>query len=295
MISASVAEVAEVVHGDLADGATGDGQIMGVSSDSRSVVPDRLFVALKGTRVDGHDYARQAVDSGATAVLADHRVGVPAIIVDDVLQALGKLARHHIDQLSDATVIGITGSVGKTTTKDLLAHILTQIGPTVAPPGSFNNELGLPMTVLTADTSTRFLILEMGARAAGHIDYLCTIAPPTVGVELAVGTAHIGEFGGRDAIAKAKAELVNALPSDGVAVLNDDDDCVRAMSSMTSARVVTFGESSGAMVRAEDLSVDGRDRLTFSLTTPKDKATVTLRLPGRHMLPNALAAAATAW
>jgi UDP-N-acetylmuramoyl-tripeptide--D-alanyl-D-alanine ligase len=295
MISASVAEIATAVDGRLGDGADPADVVLGVASDSRTGIAGKLFVALQGSRFDGHDFGREAVANGAVVVLASRPVEAPAIIVDDVLLALGKLARHHLDRLPDLTVVAITGSVGKTTTKDLLAHLLSKAGPTVAPPGSFNNELGLPMTVLTADASTRFMVLEMGARGAGHIAYLCAVAPPQIGVELMVGSAHIGEFGGRDAMARAKAELVVALPHDGVAVLNNDDDHVREMSTQTSARVVTFGLTAAADVRASQVTVDRLDRASFTLVVPDGQATVSLRLPGVHMVSNALAAAATAW
>jgi len=295
MISASVAEIATAVEGRMTDGADPADVVLGVASDSRTGIAGRLFVALQGSQVDGHDFAREAVANGAVVVLASRPVDAPAIVVEDVLLALGKLARHHLDQLPDMTVVAITGSVGKTTTKDLLAHLLSEAGPTVAPPGSFNNELGLPMTVLSADASTRFMVLEMGARSAGHIAYLCAVAPPQIGVELMVGSAHIGEFGGRDAMASAKAELVVALPHDGVAVLNNDDDHVRAMSTQTSARVVTFGMTSAADVRASDVTVDRLDRASFTLVVPEGRATVSLRLSGVHMVSNALAAAAAAW
>ncbi len=266
-----------------------------MTSDSRTVTLDSLFVALEGTSVDGHDFAAAAVGDGAIAVLAQRPVGVPAIVVDDVLVALGKLARFHLDRLGDITVIAITGSVGKTTCKDLIASLLETVAPTVAPPGSFNNELGLPMTVLSADAETRYLVLEMGARARGHIEYLCQIAPPDIGVELMVGTAHVGEFGGRDNIAAAKAELVEALTEAGVAVLNADDPLVAAMSSKTSARSVTFGTSAPADVFASDLTSDSLDRASFVLHTPDGEAAVSLRIPGAHLVPNALAAATTGW
>ncbi len=295
MISASVAEIATAVEGRLADGADPAEVVVGVTGDSRTDVAGRLFVALKGTKVDGHDFGPEAVANGATVVLASRSVAAPAIIVDDVLLALGKLARHYLEQLPDTIVVAVTGSVGKTTTKDLLADLLSGLGPTVAPPGSFNNELGLPMTVLTADASTQFMVLEMGARSAGHIAYLCRVAPPRIGIELMVGSAHVGEFGGRDAIALAKAELVVALPPDGVAVLNEDDDRVRAMSAQTSARVVTFGVSGSAHVRASNVTVDRLDRASFTLVVPDGQANVSLLLPGRHMVSNALAAAAAAW
>jgi UDP-N-acetylmuramoyl-tripeptide--D-alanyl-D-alanine ligase len=295
MITATVAEVAAAVGGSLADGADPGAVVLGVTSDSRTVQPGSLFVALSGTRVDGHEFAGDAVASGAVAVLAVRPVGTPTIVVDDVLIALGKLARFHLGRLPDTTVVAITGSVGKTTTKDLLADLLQRLGPTVAPPGSFNNELGLPLTVLSATRETRFLVLEMGARAESHISYLCEIAPPTIGVELMVGSAHVGEFGGRDSIARAKAELVRALPDSGVAVLNADDDQVMAMAALSKARVVTFGTAKSAVVRAVDIVVDERDRPTFRLVTPDGAVTVPLGLSGTHLVVNALAAAAVAW
>lgn len=295
MISTTVAEVAAAVGGSLTDGAAGRERITDVTSDSRLVTSGSLFVALAGTRVDGHDFADAAIKSGAVAVLAAHPIGAPAIVVDDVLFALGRLARVQVDQLLQVTVIAITGSVGKTTTKDLLAHLLSRIGPTVAPPGSFNNELGLPLTVLGADDSTRYLILEMGARAEGHISYLCEVAPPLIGVELGVGTAHVGEFGSRESIARAKAELVAALPHGGVAVLNADDWRVAMMATSTSARVVTFGASGSAAVHAEGVQVDDRDRPSFDLVTPDGSARVRMQLSGSHLVTNALAAATVAW
>jgi UDP-N-acetylmuramoyl-tripeptide--D-alanyl-D-alanine ligase len=295
LISATVAEVAAAVGGSLTDGATGVKRITDVTSDSRLVTPGSLFVALEGTRVDGHDFAAAAISSGAVAVLAAHPIGAPAIVVDDVIWALGRLARFQADQLAHVTVVAITGSVGKTTTKDLLAHLLSRMGPTVAPPGSFNNELGLPLTVLAADDATRYLILEMGARAEGNIAYLCEVAPPTIGVELGVGSAHLGEFGTRDSIARAKAELVAALPHGGVAVLNADDQRVAAMAALTPARVVTFGSSAGAEVHSDGMELDDRDRPSFNLVTPDGSARVKMQLSGSHLVTNALAAATVAW
>jgi UDP-N-acetylmuramoyl-tripeptide--D-alanyl-D-alanine ligase len=203
-----------------------------------------------------------------------------------------EVARHL-----SATVIGITGSSGKTSTKDLVAALLERIGPTIAPPGSFNNELGHPYTVLRADTSTRFLVLETSARGIGHVRALTRIAPPRIGVVLNVGSAHLGEFGSRDAIATAKAELVEALPAapdGGVAVLNADDPLVAGMANRTRARVVTVGESAGADVRAHRVRLDDLGRATFRLTAPAGTAMVTLPLVGGHHVGNALAAAAVA-
>jgi UDP-N-acetylmuramoyl-tripeptide--D-alanyl-D-alanine ligase len=266
-----------------------------VCSDSRDVSPGSLFVALAGTRVNGHDFAEIAAQAGAVAVLGTRPTEAPTIVVPDVLLALGQLARFHVDRLTETTVVGVTGSVGKTTAKDLIASVLETAGPTISPPGSFNNELGLPLTVLSADRETRFLVLEMGARGVGHIEYLCSIAPPDVGVELVVGSAHLSEFGSRAAIADAKSELVRALPVGGTAVLNADDALVRQMATSTRAKVAWFGQSGEAQVRADELTFDHLDRARFILQTPEGAAPVELQYVGGHAVPNALAAAAVAW
>jgi UDP-N-acetylmuramoyl-tripeptide--D-alanyl-D-alanine ligase len=293
MIETTLGEIAAAVRGELVGGRP-DGIVTHVCSDSRSVRPGSLFVAITGSKVDGRAFAADAVDAGAVAVLAESATDAPTIVVPDTLRALGSLARYHIDRLSDVTVIAITGSVGKTTAKDLTAAVLCSHGPTVSPPGSFNNELGLPLTVLDADERTRYLVLEMGARGKGHVAYLCSVAPPHIGVELGVGTAHIGEFGSQEAIAAAKAELVEALPPKGTAILNRDDQMVVAMASQTPANVVWFGLSSAADVRAEQVASDSRDRASFRLRTPQGTAQVSLKYVGMQAVPNALAAAAVA-
>ncbi|MEO8107200.1 MAG: UDP-N-acetylmuramoyl-tripeptide--D-alanyl-D-alanine ligase [Actinomycetes bacterium] len=295
MIPTTLAQVAEVVEGSLVDIVDGAVEVVGVHSDTKNVGRGSLFVALEGTRVDGHDFASEAAAAGAVAVLGTRPTGEPTIVVPDVLIALGALARFHIDRLTDTTVVAITGSVGKTTAKDLVAAVLEADGRTISPPGSFNNELGLPLTVLSATLDTRYLVLEMGARGQGHIDYLCSIAPPDIGVELMVGTAHLSEFGSRAAIADAKAELVRALPPTGTAVLNADDDLVRGMREQTAAEVAWFGSRAGSQVTADDLAADDLDRASFTLTTPQGSAPVALKLVGSHAVPNALAAAAVGW
>jgi UDP-N-acetylmuramoyl-tripeptide--D-alanyl-D-alanine ligase len=291
--------------------------------DSRRAGPGGLFAAVAGERSDGHDFASAAVAAGAVAVLATRQVPVPAVIVADVPAALAALARFVVDSLPAARIAGITGSSGKTSTKDLAAQLVERLGPTIAPAGSFNNEFGLPLTVLRADPATRYLVLELSARGLGHIAYLCRIAPPRYGVVLNVGHAHAGEFGGLDQVALAKGELVEALPADaagGVAILNADDPRVLAMASRTAARVVTFSQhpwhgspSSGQLphgsgppqksltehlpqpsVRAADVRLDDLGRPSFTLLTPAGSAPVTLRLHGAHNVPNALAAAALA-
>jgi UDP-N-acetylmuramoyl-tripeptide--D-alanyl-D-alanine ligase len=199
-----------------------------------------------------------------------------------------------VDRLPDTPVIGVTGSAGKTSTKDLMARLTGRLGPAVAPPGSFNNEIGHPLTVLSADESTRYLVLEMGARGIGHIAHLARVAPPDIGVVLNVGSAHIGEFGSREVVAEAKGELVEALSPEGVAVLNADDPLVRAMAARTPARITLFGRVPEADVRAAAESLDDAGRPRFTLVTPKGSADVALRLYGAHTVSNALAAAAVA-
>ncbi|QTJ64686.1 UDP-N-acetylmuramoyl-tripeptide--D-alanyl-D-alanine ligase [Rhodococcus sp. ZPP] len=323
MIPMTLARIAEIVGGELHDVVDPSTEVTGsVEFDSRKVGPGGLFLALPGARVDGHDHAAAAVAAGAAAVVAARPVGVPAVVVPPipvdvpsramalehdsdgsgagVLAALAKLARVSVDELTDKglTVVGVTGSAGKTSTKDLLAAVLRPLGPVVAPPGSFNNELGHPWTALRADADTRFLVLEMSARGLGHIASLATIAPPRIGVILNVGTAHLGEFGSRDAIALAKGELAEALPTaadGGVAVLNADDPLVAAMASRTSARVVLVGQSEAADIRATDIVLDEKARARFTLTTSSGSVPVELAVHGEHQVANALAAAAVAF
>ncbi len=217
MIPLTLAQIAEItggqLRGDPAAVVTGE-----VVIDSRRAGPGGLFAAVAGERADGHDFASAAVAAGAVAVLATRPVPVPSVLVTDVPAALAALARFVIDALPAAAIAGITGSSGKTTTKDLAAQLVERLGPTIAPAGSFNNEFGHPLTVLRADAATRYLVLELSARGPGHIAYLCRIAPPRYGVVLNVGQAHAGEFGGLDQVARAKGELVEALPADGAAI-----------------------------------------------------------------------------
>ncbi|MGW2699468.1 UDP-N-acetylmuramoyl-tripeptide--D-alanyl-D-alanine ligase [Streptomyces sp. NPDC001340] len=294
MIALSLAEIAAVVGGQTHDIPDPSVQVTGpVVRDSREVVPGTLFAAFVGERVDGHDFAQAVVEAGAVAVLASRPVGVPAIVVDDVQTALGALARHVVRRLG-ATLVALTGSAGKTSTKDLIAQVLRSKAPTVFTPGSLNNEIGLPLTALSATEDTRFLVLEMGARGIGHIRYLTDLTPPKIGLVLNVGTAHIGEFGGREQIAQAKGELVETLPEDGAAILNADDPLVRAMASRTKAKVVLFGESAEADVRAENVRLTDSGQPAFRLHTPSGASDVTMRLYGEHHVSNALAAAAVA-
>jgi UDP-N-acetylmuramoyl-tripeptide--D-alanyl-D-alanine ligase len=279
------------------------GRLIGVDALASSVVTDSrvpcheaLFVALRGPRFDGHDYAQEASVRGAIGALVERceavPEGVPKVIVADTGAALMSLAAHVRRTLS-ARVIAITGSCGKTTTKDLTAAVVRSRSLAHAGPASFNNEVGVPMTILGADARTEVLVCEVGAGARGEIAGLCHVASPDVGVVTNVGVAHLQTFGSRRNIARAKAELVEALPSDGVAVLAADDPVVRGFDRLMAGRVVTFGESAGADVRAVDVEVapDGRARFLLEIHGER-RPRVTLRMPGRHMVQAALAAAA---
>ena len=290
MIAMTVSEIAEVVggsvEGDPATLVTGAAFV-----DSRAPVAGGLFVAVAGDHVDGHDYARGAVDGGAAAFLGSHAAGAPGILVDDPVAALGRLARHVVDAVRPV-VLALTGSQGKTGTKDYLAHVLAGVGPTVATTGNHNNEIGVPLTVLRAEPGTEWLVVEMGARGLGHISYLCEIAPPTVAAVLNVGTAHIGEFGSREAIGVAKGEIVEALGPDGVAVLNAADDVTSTMGERTSARTLTFGHAGDVSFR--DVDTDDYGRPEFDLAYAGESRRVRLTQSGAHQVLNAAAAAAMA-
>lgn len=326
MIALTVAQVAEIVGGRLADITPEQAErtvVTGtVEFDSRRITPGSLFLALPGARSDGHDHAASAVTAGAVAVLAARPVGVPAIVVspgdsasdsrsgalehDDaagsgaaVLAALAKLAAAVSATLvaGGLKIIGVTGSSGKTSTKDLIAAVLAPLGEVVAPPGSFNNELGHPWTVLRADENTDFLVLELSARHRGNIAALAAIAPPQIAVVLNVGTAHLGEFGSREAIAQTKAELVQAVPKSGVAILNVDDSAVAAMADQTVARVVRVSRSAPADVWAGSVVLDELARPRFTLhfgPEGADGVAVALGVSGDHQVSNALCAAAVA-
>ncbi|BBY09068.1 UDP-N-acetylmuramoyl-tripeptide--D-alanyl-D-alanine ligase [Mycobacterium noviomagense] len=328
MIDLTVAQIADIVGGELADispQAAAQLHITGtVEFDSRKVTAGGLFLALPGARTDGHDHAAAAVAVGAVAVLAARPVGVPAIVVRPqpgqthdalagllehdhdgsaaaVLAALAKLAAAVAAELisKGLIVIGVTGSSGKTSTKDLLAAVLAPLGEVVAPPGSFNNELGHPWTVLRATPSTDYLVLELSARHPGNIAALAAIAPPKIGVVLNVGTAHLGEFGSREAIAATKSELPQAVPASGVVILNADDPAVAAMANKTAARVVRVSrnphtDAGPSDVWAGPVTLDELARPHFTLHTGDSAVDVHLGVHGEHQVSNALCAAAVA-
>lgn len=319
MIALTAAQVAALAGGTLTlpDGvAAEDVVVTSVVTDSREVTPGALFVAIAGEHVDGHDHAAGAVAAGASLVLTERSLAssdsapdtapdtapdgepLPSVQVADSVRALGELARGVLARLRERPegaprVLAMTGSVGKTTTKDLLAQVFAADGPTVAPVRSFNNEVGLPVTVLRCTEETRTLVLEMGADAPGNIDYLTAIAPPDVAAVLVVGSAHLAGMGGIDGVAHEKAAIVRGLRPDGTAVLNADDPRVAAMAEQAPGAVLTFGRSADADVRATDVTAGGA-RASFTLHHGGRTAPVTLRLVGEHHVTNALAAAATA-
>lgn len=311
MLTTTAQDIAHITGGELVDGATGTETVTGRAVvDSRLVGAGDLFAAFAGEHVDGHAYTRTAAEAGAALCLVSRETGVPAVRVDDVREALSALAHAQLDRARrekpELAVVAVTGSAGKTGTKDLLGRLLSRLGPTVAPRGSFNNELGLPLTVLSLEESTRALVLEMGARGVGHIAHLTGIARPDISLVLNVGTAHIGEFGDVDTIARAKGEIIEALAADGRAVLNADDHRVAAMATRSIAPVTTWGQGPGADVRARDIRLDDTARAAFLLEVgeglvrrdgtpvPSGSVSVQLRLLGEHQVDNALAAATAA-
>lgn len=286
----AVSELAAVLGADLG----GDPSVVvdGVGNDTRALRPGSLFVALVAER-DGHEFVPAAAAAGAAAALVARPLDVdlPQLIVDDPassLLGLGTWARGVLT----VPVIGITGSVGKTTTKDLLASVFARLGPTAASERSFNNEVGVPLTLFNADRDAVVVIVEMGARGVGHIELLCEVAAPTAAVVTAVTAAHMETFGSLEAIAAAKGELVEALPSNGLAVLNADDPLVAEMASRSAASVLTFGDAGDVRASQVELADDLRAR--FVLHSPWGSEPVRLGVRGAHNVSNALAAAAAA-
>jgi UDP-N-acetylmuramoyl-tripeptide--D-alanyl-D-alanine ligase len=297
MIPFRLGELAELLDGRLVlpEGVAADTVVSGsVETDSRLVGKGSIFVALPGEVTDGHLFAPDAVAAGAALVVCREELGLAAaqLIVPDGLDALAALAREVVARVharGELRVVGITGSNGKTTTKNLLRAILGAEGPTVAPEGSFNNQVGAPISMLRIDETTRFLIVEMGASGAGEIARLVSIARPDIGVVLKVGLAHAGGFGGIDATEAAKSEMVTDLPSTAVAVLNVDDERVARMAQRTAARVIGFGLATDAEVRADDIAATVRGT-AFTLVADGVRRRVQLRILGEHHVMNALAA-----
>ena len=261
------------------------------SLKSSEVEQGGIFLAIQGEKVDGHDFVDDAFSHGAALAITTRPVAHRHILVTDVTAALTLLARFARSVLKDLTVIGITGSQGKTTTKDLLRHMLSQQGETVAPTGNYNNELGVPLTLLACSSATKYAVIEMGARHSGDIAHLASIAQPDIAVVLRVGMAHVGEFGSIEAIAKTKSELISSLSSTGIAILGQYDPYTKAMKSLHDGRTIAFGTDHSDDVRATEIEMrEGRPH--FDLVTPAGRAAVGLRIVGEHQISNALACAA---
>ncbi|MBO3140109.1 UDP-N-acetylmuramoyl-tripeptide--D-alanyl-D-alanine ligase [Dermatophilus congolensis] len=299
MIPLTLGKIACITSGRLSSPEAADILVKGsVVTDSRAAEEGSLYIARIGEHADGHAYAASAADNGAVAALVTTPIeDLPYVQVDDVQDAFAALASFLIETQEAAgelTVIGVTGSSGKTTTKDLIAHVLNFQANTVANVGSLNSEVGVPLTVCRITPQTRYLVLEMGARGIGHVNYLTTMTHPSVGVVLNVGSAHIGEFGSREAIARAKSELPMSLPKGGLAVLNADDELVSTMSVADEASTVRFGTSEGSDIRASHIVVGEDGCPSFTLTIDEESIHVDLGLMGDHQVWNALAAAAVA-
>jgi UDP-N-acetylmuramoyl-tripeptide--D-alanyl-D-alanine ligase len=261
--------------------------------NSADAIVGSLFLALKGENVDGHDFAADAFSRGAVVALVSKPITGNHIIVDDVTRALGALAHHVRKELKHLSVVGITGSQGKTTTKELLASVLSQVAETVAPSGNYNNDLGAPISLLRCTEKTKFCIVEMGARHLGDIAKLVAIAEPDIGVVLKVGTAHLGEFGSVELIAQTKSEMISSLRDSAVAILGNYDAFTPKMAELHKGRTVLFGEDSKCSIRATDIEFR-EGRAHFDLVTPEGRSAVGLRIVGMHQVANALAVAAIA-
>lgn len=298
MIRMSLSEIARAMNGvvvrcDNPDDVFLDGV---VDTDSRLIEPGGLFFAKPGEFTDGHLFIPAAIENGAVTAVVDHEVDeeIAQIVVRDTVDALGHLAAHvvaKVREASELTIIGITGSNGKTTTKNLVAALCSSLGVTVSPRDSFNNEVGAPLTMLKLAYDTRFLVLELGASGVGHIQRLTTMAAPDIGVVLMVGLAHAGEFGGVEATITAKSELVTGLIPGSPVVLNCDDPRVASMESLTDGQVVWFGQGAGAQVKASNIQVS-RGGTTFQLSMPSGESeTIHFAVLGEHHVMNALAMA----
>ena len=298
MIAISLKEIAEVIEAEI----VGDSSIIitgSVETDSRLVTKGSLFVAKPGELTDGHLFVSSAIEKGAVAAIVERQLteDIAQLIVKDSVVALGLLAKHvvaKVKALGTLKVIGVTGSNGKTTTKNMLREVLSTKGETIAPEESFNNEVGAPYSMLRINEQTKFLVVELGAGGLGSIRYLAQMCEPDIGIELKVGLAHAGEFGGIEVTERIKAELVEELSSEGVALLNTDDERVKRMAEKTMAKVSTFGLSADVQYRADDLAVSIQGT-SFTFITPEGNGShVQLQILGEHHVYNALAALATA-
>lgn len=293
MISMSASEIAKIMNGKLVSET--DFEISGdFQFDSRAIKSGDVFIALKGEKLDGHDFAEDAFARGAMLAVVNREIVGPHILVPDVLVAVSTLAREVRKKLTNLKVVGITGSQGKTTTKDMLHTVLGSVGETIAPIGSYNNDIGVPITLLRCNQETRYCILEMGARHMGDIGKLTQIGIPDVGIVLKVGVAHLGEFGSREKIAQTKSELIRGLREGAIAVLGNFDEFTPNMADGLNLKKFQFGLANSDDFRAADIEIKG-GFASFDLVTPESREHIELQVLGEHQIPNALAAAAGAF
>lgn len=285
-------EVLYAVRGELLSGDL-DAKITGVSTDTRTIRPGDLFFALTGESSEGHKFLADALSKGASGVVVSRKVEARclAIRVDDTLEALGNLAAYYRAKF-DPAVVGVTGSVGKTTTKEMIAAVVASRGPVLKSAGNFNNEIGVPLTLFELTSKHRTAVIEMAMRGAGQIEYLAKIAKPSIGVITNIHMSHIELLGSMDAIADAKGELLDYLPADGSAILNADDPYFEYLSRRASCNVLSFGESADAAIRAVSAGLDSKGCCAFEVRTPRGSFDVRISVPGEHNIKDALAAIA---
>jgi UDP-N-acetylmuramoyl-tripeptide--D-alanyl-D-alanine ligase len=304
MVPLTLAEVVKATGGRLITQNNTKLTFTEISLDSRQVAKNSLFIALKGERYDGHDFIKQAIAAGATGVIVKDRRELPAgnsnrgvavITVPDTKEALLRIG-HLLKTKLNCVTVGITGSNGKTTVKELTANILKQKYKTYSSPLNFNNEIGLPLTLAKAQVDVEVLILELAMRGFKQIKQLAQVAEPKIGVITNIGLSHIELLGSLENIAKAKLELIESLPADGIAVLNADDDWFSYLKKHTQVKLLTYGLSKAADIRAEQVKLDSQSRPQFNLCLPDgQKGAVHLKLMGYHGVSNALAAATLAF
>lgn len=285
-------EIEKAVYGELNNASFGDISVLGVSTDSRFEMAAGLFVPLIGEVFDGHDFIQSAFANGALCCLSEKEVfsSLPIIYVKDTKSALRRLAKYY-RSLFDFKVVAITGSTGKTTTKDLIASVLSQKYRVVKTEGNFNNEIGLPLTVFNADEKTEVLVLEMGMSGLGEIHRLSEIAAPDICVITNIGVSHIGSLGSREAILQAKSEIFDFMKPDGFAVLNGDDDLLATLGGVQE-NTIFYGTGDNAHISAADIEYAGMSGISFTLTSKAESYKVSVPFPGRHMVSNALCSAA---
>lgn len=267
-----------------------DCDVCDISTDTREIVPGSVFVALKGANFDGHDFAKNAVKAGACAVVSQYAIdGVPCLLANDTTKALGDIARSYREKFSPI-LVGVTGSVGKTTTKDMIALVLSEKYKTLKTQGNHNNHIGLPKTLFELNSTYKAAVIEMGMNHFGEIDYLTNIAKPNIAVITNIGWSHIENLGSKQGILKAKLEILNSMSDDMPLVINADDELLFAQKSSLNRKILTYGiKNTAADVRACDIKVRN-SKTEFTIMFENEKCDISLNALGTHNVLNALCA-----